>query len=100
MIFYFFAARKRLMLDENTELADKVKEVEEEMGRPLTIWDDEDEHGKYEAIMSLGLEERRLLIVWGLLDCSNSKVSKLFDVDVKTVSSRLNGIFEKLNGGR
>lgn len=100
MIYYFFAVRKRLMIDEDTELADKVREVEEEMSKPLTIWDDEDEHDRYHRIMSLGLEERRLLIVWSLLDCSTNKVANLFKVDRKTVSSRLTEILNKVNGGQ
>lgn len=96
MIYYFFAVKKRLMLDEDTELADKVREVEEEMSQPLTIWSDEEEYDRYNRIMSLGLEERRLLIVWSLLDCSTSKVARLFKVDIKTVKSRINEILNKI----
>lgn len=96
MIFYF-AVRKKLMLDEETELCDKVKEVEEEMSQPLTIWDDELQHERFSKIMNLGLEERRLLIVWSLLDCSTNRVANLFKVDRKTVTSRLNEILSKIN---
>lgn len=85
------------MLDEETELCDKVKEVEEEMSQPLTIWDDELQHERFSKIMSLVLEERRLLIVWSLLDCSTNKVARLFKVDFKTVKSRINEILSKIN---
>ncbi len=87
------------MLDEETELADKVREVEEEMSQPLTIWDDDELHEKYRKIMDLSLEERRLLIVWSLFDCSVPKVADLFKVDRKTISSRLTEIFSKIKGG-
>lgn len=84
------------MIDDNTELAAKVREVEEEMSQPLTIWDDDETHDKYRKIMNLTLEERRLLIVWSIYDCSVNRVADLFQVDRKTVSSRLTEIFEKI----
>ena len=98
-MLYFFAVKKRLMIDDDTELAAKVREVEEEMSQPLTIWDDDEIHEKYSKIMGLSLEERRLLIVWSLYDCSTNRLADLFKVDRKTVQSRLNEIFEKIRAG-
>lgn len=95
-MIFFFSRRKSLLLPEGTELSGKVREVEEELSSPLDVMGDEEMHSKYMSIMNLNLEERRLLIVWALLDCSCSKVARLFEVDVKTVAGRINEIKNKL----
>ena len=88
--------RKKLLLDENTELATKVKELEEIISEPLTIWSDDDEFSAYRSVADLPLEERRLFIVYSLLDCSVTKVAKLLCVDTKTIKSRIFEIKQKL----
>ena len=88
--------RKKLLLDENTELSRKVKEVEEIISEPLTIWSDDDEITAYQSVADLPLEERRLFIVYSLLDCSVTKVAKLLQVDTKTIKSRIFEIKQKL----
>ena len=88
--------RKKLLLDENTELATKVKEVEEIISEPLTIWTNDDEWIAYKSVSNLPLEERRLFIVYSLLDCSVTKVAKLLKVDTKTIKSRIDDIMKKL----
>ena len=88
--------RKKLLLDENTELSKKVKEVEEIILEPLTIWTDDDEFSAYKSVANLPLEERRLFIVYSLLDCSITKVAKLLCVDRKTIDNRIFEIKQKL----
>ena len=88
--------RKKLLIDENTELATKVREVEEIISEPLTIWTDDDEFSAYRSVADLPLEERRLFIVYSLLDCSVTKVAKLLKVDTKTIKSRIDDIMKKL----
>ena len=88
--------RKKLLLDENTELSRKVKEVEEIISKPLTIWTDDDEWIAYRSVSELPLEERRLFIVYSLLDCSVTKVAKLLCVDRKTIDNRISEIKQKL----
>ena len=88
--------RKKLLLDENTELSKKVKEVEEIISEPLTIFTDDDEWIAYRSVADLPLEERRLFIVYSLLDCSITKVAKLLQVDTKTIKSRIFEIKQKL----
>lgn len=88
--------RKRLLLDEENELTVKVKEIEEIINEPLTIWTDDDEFYAYRSVADLPLEERRLFIVYSLLDCSITKVAKLLQVDTKTIKSRIDDIMKKL----
>lgn len=96
MIRLFFSAKKRLNIEEGSELSKLVSEVEEVMSQPMTIWDDEETYKKYSLIGDLPLEERRLLIVYALLDCSVNRVAALFKVDRKTIDNRINEIKEKL----
>lgn len=88
--------RKRLLLDEENELTVKVKELEEIINEPLTIFTDDDEWIAYKSVSNLPVEERRLFIVYSLLNCSISKVSNLFKVDRKTIESRISEIKRKL----
>ena len=88
--------RKRLLLDEENELTVKVKEIEEIINEPLTIWTDDDEWIAYQSVADLPLEERRSLIVYSLLDCSVTKVAKLLCVDRKTIDNRIFEIKQKL----
>ena len=88
--------RKRLLLDEENELSKKVREVEEIISEPLNIWTNDDEWIAYKSVADLPLEERRLFIVYSLLDCSITKVAKLLKVDTKTIKSRIDDIMKKL----
>ena len=84
------------MLDEKWELSKKVKEVEEIISEPMNIWTDDDEWSAFRIVYTLPLEERRLFIVYALLDCSLPRVAKLFRVDVKTIKSRIDEILNKI----
>lgn len=91
-----FSKRKRLIVDEKWELSKKVTEVEEIISEPLDIFTDEDEWKALRSVADLPIEERRLFIVYALLDCSVPKVAKLFRVDVKTIKSRIEEIMNKI----
>ena len=96
LMLLLFSKRKRLLLDEKWELSKKVKEVEEIISEPLDIFTDEDEWKIFRSVADLPLEERRLFIVYALLDCSLPRVAKLFRVDVKTIKTRIDEISEKI----
>ena len=92
-----FSKRKRLLLDESNEvLCSKVKQVEEFLNEPMNIWSDEEEYESLQKVNNLSLEEKRLYIVFALLDCSIPKVATLFVVDVKTIKSRIDEILTKI----
>lgn len=97
MMLILFSKRKRLLLDESNEvLCSKVKQVEEFLNEPMNIWSDEDEYLTLQKVNNLSLEEKRLYIVFALLDCSIPKVAKLFRVDVKTIKTRIDEILTKI----
>ena len=96
-----FSKRKRLILDSsNEQLCYKVKQVEEFLNEPMNIWTDEEEYESLQKVNNLSLEEKRLYIVFALLDCSLPKVAKLFKVDVKTIKTRIDEISEKIKDKR
>ena len=96
-----FSKRKRLILDSsNEQLCSKVKQVEEFLNEPMNIWTDEEEYETLQKVNNLSLEEKRLYIVFALLDCSLPKVAKLFRVDVKTIKTRIDEISEKIKDKR
>ena len=96
LMILLFSKRKRLFLDEKWELSKKVTDVEEIISEPLDIFTDEDEWKIFRSVADLPIEERRLFIVFALLDCSIPKVAKLFKVDVKTIKSRIDEILTKI----
>lgn len=89
-------SRKPLVVEEGSELAKRVKEVEEIISQPESIWGDEDMYHIFRKLDTLSLEERRLLIVYSLYDCSVSRVATLFQVDFKTIRSRMDDIRRKI----
>ena len=97
MMLILFSKRKRLLLDESNEvLCTKVKQVEEFLNEPMDIWSDEEEYRTLQKVNNLSLEQKRLYIVFALLDCSIPKVAKLFKVDVKTIKTRIDEIVTKI----
>lgn len=95
-MFFIFSKRKSLILDPSNELCSKVKQVEEFLNEPFTIWTDEEEYETLQKVNNLCLEEKRLYIVYALLDCSINRVAELFKVDRKTIESRINEIKDKI----
>lgn len=91
-----FSKRKRLIVDEKWELSKKVTEVEEIISEPLDIFTDEDEWKAFRSVADMPIEERRLFIVYALLDCSIPRVARLFKVDVKTIKTRIDEIMNKI----
>lgn len=96
MLLLFSKKRKILILDPSNELCSNVKRVEEFLNEPFTIWTDEKEYEILQKLNSLNLEEKRLYIVFSLLDCSIPRVARLFNVDVKTIKSRIDEITNKI----
>lgn len=96
-MFFIFSKRKSLILDESNEaLCSKVKQVEEFLCEPMDIWSDEEEYETLQKVNNLNLEEKRLYIVYALLDCSIGRVAELFKVDVKTIRTRIDEIKDKI----
>lgn len=94
MIFYF--NKKPLVYSPSNELHIQIKEYEDIINTPLSIFGDEDEHNFINKLNKLTTEERRLFIIYSIYDCSVNKVAQLFNVDRKTIYNRITEIKNKL----
>lgn len=95
-MWLLFSKRKTLLLPECNELSSKVKEVEEFLNEEMSIWDDEERYERLQKLNRLSLEERRLYIVYALMDCSLNRVAELFMCDRKTIETRIEEIKRKI----
>ena len=89
--------RKKL----NIELHDKLREEVDYLEKLLiftinSIWADDDVIYKYKKIMALDIDERRLYLVYILMDEKIIKTAKYFDINRKIVSTVINEIKNKL----
>lgn len=89
--------RKKL----NLELHDKLREEVDYLEKLLiftinSIWADDDIIYKYKKIMELEIDERRLYLVYILMDEKIIKTAKYFDINRKIVSAVINEIKNKL----
>lgn len=89
-------ARKKYDVIPTAEMRDKVTEIEEILASDLTIWDDIEIYNKYKAINNLNLSDKRLLIVFSVLDGSIARTATYFGVNRKTVISNIERIKNEL----
>lgn len=80
-----------------TELKNDIIYLEQYLQANIdSIWSDEELNTEYKKILELEIDERRLYLVYILLNQSIIKTSKYFQVDRKTVSLIIKNIKDKL----
>lgn len=79
------------------DMAKRVGEIEQILQKKLSIWDDENVYNKYQSLNRLNLSDRRLMIVYSLLDGSVTKTASYFKVNKKTILTNIERIKEILN---
>lgn len=90
-------ARKTYDVIPTSDMAKRVGEIEQILQKKLEIWDDEDVYNKYQSLNRLNLSDRRLMIVYSLLDGSVTKTASYFKVNKKTILTNIERIKEILN---
>lgn len=81
-----------------TELKNDIIYLEQYLQANInSIFSDEELNVEFSKIMNLDIDERRLYLVYILLNQSVIKTSKYFQVDRKTVSIIIKSIKDKLN---
>lgn len=81
-----------------TELKNDIIYIEQYLQANInSIFSDEELNVEFSKIMNLEIDERRLYLVYILLNQSIIKTSKYFQVDRKTVSLIIKNIKDKLN---
>lgn len=89
--------RKRYDVIPTEDMAKRVGEIEQILQKKLEIWDDENVYNKYQLLNKLNLSDRRLMIVYSLLDGSVTKTASYFKVNKKTILANLERIKTELN---
>lgn len=74
------------------EMAAKVSELEKVLNEGLDIWSDELQYKRFQAVYRLNLSDRRLILVYSLLDGSVPRTATYFGVSRKTIQTNLDRI--------
>ena len=82
-------------MDEVREVRDTVDDIEFAMAN-TDIWTEPRLLEAFKAIEGLDASDRRLLLVYAHFNCRPNKTAKYFKVDVRTVNTRLEIIFNKI----
>lgn len=78
------------------EMLEKVRYIEGVLNAKLDLWSDEETYKKYQKINTLNLSDKRLMIVYSLLDGSVAKTATFFSVNRKTIITNIERIKEQL----
>ena len=85
-------ARKKYDVIPTTEMCEKVNYLEDVLNEKLNIWSDEETFEKYQKINSLNLSDKRLLLVYSILDGSIAKTATYFGVNRRTILNAIERI--------
>lgn len=87
-------SRRKYDVIPTTEMREKVTELEKKLDEKLTLWDDEDIYNSLQKLNKLTVSDRRLLLVYSILDSSVVKTASYFKVSRKTILNNINRIKE------
>lgn len=90
-----FSRRKYDVLPTD-EMREKVTELEKILDNKLGLWDDEEMYDKLQKLNKLDVSDRRLLLVYSILDSSVVKTASYFNISRKTILNNINRIKELL----
>ena len=84
-----FSKKKYDILPDNKDVADKVRYLEGVLQQKLDLWGDEQEYNKFKKINSLNLSDRRLMLVYSIMDGSVAKTATFYKVNRKTILTNI-----------
>lgn len=84
-----FSKKKYDILPDNKDVAEKVRYLEGVLQQKLDLWGDEQEYNKFKKINSLNLSDRRLMLVYSIMDGSIARTASLFGVNRKTILTNI-----------
>ena len=89
-------SRRQYDVIPTVEMAKRVSDLEKVLSEKMGIWDDEDTYYKYQKIYKLNLSDRRLLLVFSLLDGSVARTATYFGVSRRTILNNIDRIKNEL----
>ena len=84
-----FSKKKYDILPDNKDVAEKVRYLEGVLQQKLDLWGDEQEYNKFKKINSLNLSDRRLMLVYSIMDGSVAKTATFYKVNRKTILTNI-----------
>ena len=90
-------SRKTYETIDNKQMLEKVRYLESVLQEKLDLWGDEQEYEKFQKINKLNLSDRRLMLVYSILDGSIAKTATFYRVNRKTILTNILRIKELLN---
>jgi len=90
-------SRKTYETITNTEMLEKVRYLEGVLQQKLDIWSDDEQYEKFQKINKLNLSDRRLMLVYSIMDGSIAKTATFYKVNRKTILTNILRIKELLN---
>ena len=87
-------SRRKYDVIPTEEMATKVMELEHILDSDLGLWDDEYIYDNIHKLKRLNASDRRLLLVFSILDSSIIKTASYFKVSRKTILNNINRIKE------
>lgn len=77
-------------------MLEKVRYLESVLQQKLDLWGDEQEYSKFQKINKLNLSDRRLMLVYSIMDGSVAKTATFYGVNRKTVLTNIERIKEQI----
>ena len=91
-----FSKKKYDILPDNKDVADKVRYLEGVLQQKLDLWGDEQDYSKFQKINKLNLSDRRLMLVYSIMDGSIAKTATFYNVNRKTILTNILRIKEQI----
>lgn len=89
-------SRKTYETISNAEMLEKVRYLEGVLQQKLDIWSDDEQYEKFQKINKLNLSDRRLMLVYSILDGSIAKTATFYGVNRKTILTNILRIKEQI----
>ena len=91
-----FSRKRYDVLPDNKDVAEKVRYLESVLQQKLDLWGDEQEYSKFQKINKLNLSDRRLMLVYSIMDGSIAKTATFYNVNRKTILTNILRIKEQI----
>jgi len=82
-------SRKTYETITNAEMLEKVRYLEGVLQQKLDIWSDDEQYEKFQKINKLNLSDRRLMLVYSIMDGSVAKTATFYKVNRKTILTNI-----------
>lgn len=91
-----FSRKRYDVLPDNKDVAEKVRYLEGVLQQKLDIWSDDEQYEKFQKINKLNLSDRRLMLVYSIMDGSIAKTATFYNVNRKTILTNIERIKEQI----